>query len=82
MTLREVATEEFMRTYDIPDISCGGCVKAVTRVLTSLDPEAKVEADLATKRVGVDTRASEAEVLAALSRAGYPATPRAAAPGA
>lgn len=61
-----------MYSYTIPDISCGGCAKAVTRIVERLDAQARVAVDLGTKRVEVETRASDADVRAALARGGYP----------
>lgn len=64
-----------MRTLSvlIPDLSCGHCVRAVTAALLSLDPQAQVRADPASKRVDVSSSAEPAAVLAALEAAGYPA---------
>lgn len=59
----------------IPDMACGGCVKGVARAVAAVDRNARVTPDLARRVVTVDTRASEADVLAALTRAGFPAEP-------
>lgn len=58
----------------IPDMHCGGCVASVTRILTALDPAATVSAELDGRTVQLATTASEADVLAALDDAGFPAT--------
>lgn len=58
----------------IPDMHCGGCVASVTRILTTLDPTARVRAELEGRTVQLETTAGEAEVLAALEDAGFPAT--------
>ena len=60
--------------FDIPAISCGHCVKAVTEALQSLDPAAKVSVDLASKKVTVQTSQERPALVAALTEAGYPTT--------
>jgi copper chaperone len=63
-----------MATFDIPSITCGGCARAVTTAVRALDTAAKVQVDLARKVLSVeDTRATPAELIAALAGAGYPA---------
>lgn len=56
----------------LKDMTCGGCAKAVTRIVTKLDPEAKVEIDLPTQKVAILSQLSEADVRLALSRGGFP----------
>ncbi|HOX52726.1 MAG TPA: cation transporter, partial [Fibrobacteria bacterium] len=58
----------------IPSISCGNCVRHVTRALESV-PGAQVRSvDVATKMAIVGGTASLAALLAALERDGYPGT--------
>jgi copper chaperone len=66
-----------MANFSVPDMSCGGCVTAVTRAVLKLDDKANVTADLATKIVTIDTRLPQAAILEALDKAGFPATPSA-----
>ena len=56
--------------FDIPAISCGHCVKAVTEAVQSLDPAAKVNVDLASKKVTVQTSQERSALVAALTEAG------------
>ena len=49
----------------VPDMDCDGCVQAITRAVRRGDPAATVAADLATKRVTVES-AFDAGQLAAL----------------
>lgn len=56
----------------LPDMTCGGCAGAVTRTMQGLDPNAKVDVDLATKQVRIQTRADQADVVKALAGAGFP----------
>ncbi len=58
--------------FDIPAMSCGHCVKAITEALQRLDPHAKVSVDLPAKKVTLDTTQDRATVAAALTEAGYP----------
>lgn len=56
----------------LPDMSCGHCVRAVTEALQALDPQALVQAEVAARRVSVQTSAAAEAVRAALTEAGYP----------
>jgi copper chaperone len=58
--------------FNVEAMSCGHCVSAVTQAVKSLDPQAKVEVDLATHKVRVESTRDEAAVAQALSDAGYP----------
>lgn len=58
--------------FDVPAISCGHCVKAVTETVKSLDPGAQVSVDLATKKVTLQTTQDRQTVASALTEAGYP----------
>lgn len=57
---------------ELPDLSCGHCVRAVTEALQALDAKAQVQAEVATRRVSVQTHAAAEAVRAALTEAGYP----------
>lgn len=61
-----------MLEFDIAKLSCGHCVRAVTQAVQELDPAARVEVDLPSRHVRIDTQAEAARVVAALSAAGYP----------
>jgi copper chaperone len=59
--------------FDLPDLSCGHCVAAVTRAVAAVDPAATVQADVALHRATVTGATVPPEVLAAaLTGAGYP----------
>lgn len=60
-----------MLTFQIPNMTCGHCVRAVTQAVQVADPTATVQADLATHQVQVDTTASREAVAAQLAQAGY-----------
>jgi len=55
----------------IPDMSCGHCVATVTRLVTERDDQARVEADLITKRVKFTTRIPVSELRTLLDEEGY-----------
>jgi copper chaperone len=55
----------------IDDRTCGGCVASITRVVKALDPDAAVNADVATKRVNITSAIDTDAVLTAIANAGY-----------
>ncbi len=64
----------------VDGMSCGHCVGRVTQAVQGVDPVAKVDVDLASKRVTIDSGAAPEQLLAAIVAAGYPATPAAMPP--
>ena len=60
-----------MIEFDIPAMSCGHCVRAVTEAVQAVDPKAQVQVDLARKHVQVRTEAPRPALVAALTDAGY-----------
>ncbi|AOB25569.1 MULTISPECIES: heavy-metal-associated domain-containing protein [Bordetella] len=58
--------------FHLDGMTCGGCARTVTSAIQALDPDARVVTDPPTRRVEVQTSASEAQVVAALREAGYP----------
>ena len=64
-----------MRTFSVPDMSCGHCKAAVESALAGVDSGATVAVDLETRKVSVETAADDAAILAALKDAGYDAAP-------
>lgn len=67
-----------MYELQVEGMSCGGCVRSVTKSVQALDAKATVDVDLAAKKVRVDTQASLDAVQAAISDAGYDVTASAA----
>jgi copper chaperone len=59
--------------FNIPAMSCGHCVGAVTQAVKSVDPAAQVNVDLPAKKVVVQSSQDRQAVAAALAEAGYPA---------
>lgn len=60
---------------NVPDMSCGHCVKTIEAAVRGLDAAASVRADLAAKTVAVDSSIAARDVSQALDAAGYPNTP-------
>jgi copper chaperone len=58
--------------FNVPAMSCGHCVGAVTEAVMQVDPAAKVEVDLASKKVKVESSQGRAALADALAEAGYP----------
>jgi copper chaperone len=58
--------------FDVPAMSCGHCVGAITRAVQALDAQAHVQCDLPTHRVRVTTHRPREAVADALAEAGYP----------
>ncbi|MDH0759411.1 cation transporter [Pseudomonas juntendi] len=62
-----------MQVFNVQGMTCGHCVKAVTRAVQQLDASAKVEVDLAAKQVRVQSELVQELVLAAIREEGYQA---------
>jgi len=60
-----------MIQFNIPQMSCGHCAKSVTEAVRQVDPQAKVDVDLAGKKVSVESQAERQEIARALGEAGY-----------
>ena len=60
-----------MIEFTINDMTCGGCVASITRVVKGLDPGASVDANVQTKRVRIGTLMDTDAVRAAIAAAGY-----------
>jgi cation transport ATPase len=66
--------EEAMTTFNVSDMTCGMCVKHVTKAVQAVEPGAEVKVDLASGRVDVTPAPKDAQALAqAITEAGYPA---------
>ncbi len=66
--------EETMTTFNVKDMTCGMCVKHVTKAVQTVEPGAEVKVDLATGKVDVSPTPKDPAALAkAITDAGYPA---------
>ena len=57
--------------FHIENMTCGGCVRSVTKAIQSVDPGAQVSADPATHKVDVTTKAPREKLQAVLADAGF-----------
>lgn len=62
-----------MTTFSVPDMTCGHCKAAVEAAIASVDADATVAVDLATRTVAVTSTRPHAAVIAALRDGGYEA---------
>ncbi len=60
-----------MLAYQVNGMTCGGCARAVTNAIKSVDAAANVQVDLPSKRVTVESAIYAAEVQSAIEDAGY-----------
>ena len=70
------AKEGLMR-FHIPNMSCGGCARSVTRAIESVDADARIAIDLGNRLVEVSSDLPPPTFEAALAVAGYPVVPAA-----
>lgn len=64
-----------MPSFDVRGMTCGHCVKAVTASIHEIDPAAKVDVDLATAVVKVESDQPADAIAKAIVEAGYEASP-------
>jgi copper chaperone len=62
-----------MHHLHIPDMHCGGCLRAIERAIQRLDPQAQVEGDLERRVISVRSSEEKALLQGVLAQAGYPA---------
>jgi copper chaperone len=61
-----------MLSLKVSGMTCGGCINAVTRAVQSQDPSAKVQVDLASQTVSLETTLSQAQASQLITDAGFP----------
>ncbi len=59
----------------INDMTCGHCEASIRRALQELDPAARVQINLESKRVSVETTATERSVVDAIEAIGFTPEP-------
>ena len=62
-----------MHVFKVKGMTCGGCVGAVTRALAEADENAKVEVDLQSKTVKVESKLPALEIIDVITTAGFEA---------
>jgi len=60
-----------MTEFQINDMTCSHCVSTITKAVQSLDQAAKIDIDLATKRVRVESPVGPLKLAEAIRRAGF-----------
>lgn len=61
-----------MYELQVEGMTCGHCVGAVTRSVKEVDEAAKVDVDLATQKIKVESTAALTDIAEAVEEAGYP----------
>ncbi|ANY89506.1 MULTISPECIES: heavy-metal-associated domain-containing protein [Pseudomonas] len=62
-----------MQVFNVQGMTCGHCVKAVTRAVQAQDAAAQVQVDLPGKQVRVQSQLAVEQILAAIREQGYEA---------
>ncbi|MBF8754507.1 heavy-metal-associated domain-containing protein [Pseudomonas guariconensis] len=62
-----------MQVFNVQGMTCGHCVKAVTRAVQAQDAAAQVQVDLPGKQVRVQSQLAAEQILAAIREEGYEA---------
>ena len=61
-----------MLSLKVSGMTCGGCINAVTRAIQAQDPQARVQADLASQMVNLETSLSAVQASQIITDAGFP----------
>ncbi|MGV6475329.1 heavy-metal-associated domain-containing protein [Azotobacter vinelandii] len=64
-----------MQKFQVKGMSCGHCVRAVTRAVQALDAAAEVQVDLPSGEVKVLSRLPAEQVMEAIREEGYEVAP-------
>jgi len=62
-----------MTRFTVPDMTCAGCVKAITAAVQRIDATATVTADLPSHLVEIASSKPAADLAAAIDNAGFTA---------
>jgi len=60
-----------MIEFTLPTMTCGHCVRTVTETVRAVDAEAKLQIDLPTHQVRIESTQAAERFAAALSAEGY-----------
>ncbi|MDI1267852.1 MAG: heavy-metal-associated domain-containing protein [Polaromonas sp.] len=61
-----------MLEFNLPDMTCGHCASTVTKTAKLVDPKSKVDVDMNTKKVKIESTEDRSDFVDALTEAGYP----------
>ena len=62
-----------MHVLNVSGMTCGGCANSVTRAVHGVDKDAKVEVDLQSKTVKVESKLPALEIIDVITTAGFDA---------
>jgi Cu+-exporting ATPase len=73
-----ISTEGAKTMYEltVEDMTCKHCVGRVTKAVQEIDQQAKVDIDLPTRKVRIDSQANLDRIVQAIDAAGYPVSAR------
>jgi len=57
--------------FEVKDVSCGGCANSITRAVNSVDPAARLDIDVTTKVVKIDSALPLDRLVAVIEEAGF-----------
>lgn len=57
--------------FEVKDMSCGGCANSITRAVTTADPAAKLDIDVVTKIVKINSALPAERLVAVIEAAGF-----------
>jgi copper chaperone len=69
------SSPEIAMQFHVPSMTCGHCVRTITRAIQTLDPQARVDVDLDAQRVAVTATLTSDQVVAVLAAQDYAAMP-------
>ena len=61
-----------MLEFNLPEMICGHCTSTVAKTAKLVDPNAKVDVDINTKTVNIESTEDRSDFVEALIEAGYP----------
>lgn len=64
-----------MIELSLPTMTCGHCVRTVTKTVQSVDAQAKLEVDLPAQRVRIESQRDREAFAKALAEEGYAPAP-------
>lgn len=67
-----------MISFQVSDMTCGHCVATITKAVKALDGAARVDSDLASHKVDIESSAAPSRIEAAIRDAGFTPQPVAA----
>ncbi|MEB0011060.1 heavy-metal-associated domain-containing protein [Glaciimonas sp. Gout2] len=60
-----------MIVFNVQDMTCGHCVDRITKAINAVDSRAKVEAQVAEKKIAIESDADAGQLAQAIEGAGY-----------